>query len=83
MSKYTRKGYTTVKARDPKTGRLWDAPVLVEGKTAKYARHDRRKLERAAREKMRQFKAQLREAKKNVPLELRSKINWNNVERPK
>jgi single-stranded DNA-specific DHH superfamily exonuclease len=79
MINHNRRGYTTVKPVTKKTGRLWNMAVSKDSPIAKKIERERRKFEKAQRERKRIGKAQLREAKKNVPIELRSKVNWNNL----
>ena len=80
MSKFNRKGFTTIRARDSKTGAIFNAPVSVNGGLAKIAASRLKQSNRINKQAFREFKAQMREAKKALPLEMRSKVNWSEVQ---
>ena len=79
-SGHTKKGYTTVRAKDPKTGAIFHAAVPKNGKIAKIAAAKARKAQKEQRKQFRQFKTQLRIAKQAIPLDQRSKVAWSEVE---
>lgn len=81
MSNHTKKGYRAVKARDPNTGRVFNAAVPIGGRIDRDQQRRLRKVQKAVREQNRMVKAAQREAKKSVPLELRAKVNWSAVKR--
>lgn len=81
MSNYNRKGYLAIKARDPKTHRIFTARVSTRSAIINIQRARQRKFEKLQAAGRREFKRQLRDAKKKLPLELRAKVNWNNLKK--
>lgn len=79
MSRFNRKGNTTIMARTPDN----DTPHPVAVPKGSY--HDRRQQKHLALFKkerkaaFKQYKQNLREAKKKIPADQRAKINWSQV----
>lgn len=78
MSDYNRKGYTTIKALDSR-GRTFNAAVPVTSGIARKINTARIKADRVRKLQLRQEKARIREAKKQVPLAIRAKVNWSKL----
>jgi hypothetical protein len=76
MSKFNKKGYTTIRAKDAK-GNIFTAPVHKNSKLAAISAHHNRKIAKQQKQQIREFKARMREAKKSVPIEHRAKVNWS------
>lgn len=68
MSDNNRKGYTTIKVGSQHIA------VKQEGKAARIAAHKLKQMNRQRKLRIREYKAQLREAKKRIPLAQRSHI---------
>lgn len=87
MSMFNRKGFRATKAIDPKTGKEFVAPVRINSSVGGRIAADLKKQKKARAQANREYKRQLREAKKSVPVEMRSKVNWsaaiNGGEQPK
>lgn len=79
MSKHNKKGYRTVKARDPRTGQIHNMPVEIGSPIDRAARKHEAGADKAQRKALRQFKDQLKIAKKAIPADQRAKVNWNEV----
>lgn len=79
MSRFNRKGSTTIMARTPDN----DTPHPVAVRKGSF--HDRRqqqelkKFKKAQKQAFREYKAKLKELKKKVPAEERAKTNWSQV----
>lgn len=78
MSKFSKKGYRNMLARDEE-GKLIVVPVKVGSKPDKLRAHGVHKAKREASKAFREYKANLKEAKKNVPAHMRASINWSKV----
>jgi hypothetical protein len=75
-----RKGFVTVVARDPNTGQIWHPAVSVNSGPARKVMAMKRKAQKEERARFRQFKKELREAKKQIPKEHRGTVNWAEVQ---
>ena len=79
MSRFNRKGFTTIMARTPDNKE--PHPVAVP----KGSYHDMRQqqhlslFKKNSKKAFKEYKARLREAKKKVPASERSKINWSRL----
>lgn len=81
MGLHNRKGYTTVRAKDRQTGTIHH--MAVKQGSAMHERY-RSGIERVRKDNrlaMREFRRNMREAKKAIPLEHRAKVNWSSLER--
>lgn len=77
MSKYTKKGFTAVRARDTKTGRPFMLAVPTHGAIVGIMQSRLRKAEKQRRLANRAAKATLREIKCKVPLDQRARTKWS------
>lgn len=75
MSKANRKGYTTIVARD-QTGALRHVPVKKGSKLHKMYIRKNKALAKEQKKQFREFKDNMRLAKKAFSPEDRAKVNW-------
>lgn len=81
MSKFNRKGYTTVRTREPgrATEQINHVAVRKGSKLERIARHKTKQMERAQKLRIREYKKQLREAKKRFPIEQRASLKLEDL----
>lgn len=77
MSIFNRKGTKSIKARDSKTGSIMTYPARPGSAALNIDKYYRDKEAKLKKNNWQEFKKHLREAKKNVPLAERSKVNWS------
>jgi hypothetical protein len=80
VSIFNRKGYRAVQAKDPNTGKVFTAPLRVNGTVARIFESKNKQLEKRRKAEFRKFKEQMRVAKKAIPLDQRAKVNWSEVQ---
>lgn len=77
MSQFNRRGYTTVNVKGK--GGIQVVAIKKGGKMERIARHRAKQVHRAQKTRVREYKKNLREAKKRVPLAERSHIRLEDL----
>jgi hypothetical protein len=77
---FSRKGNVTIRARDPKDGHIFHIAVKKGSKLHNIAESQKRRQQKQNQAAFRAFKAQMRQAKKAIPIEQRAKVNWSQVQ---
>jgi hypothetical protein len=80
VKRYSKKGYRSLRARDTDTGQVKTIAVKIGSSLDMRARKQIGQLSKMQKQEFREFKKQLRQAKKAIPLEVRGKVNWSEVE---
>lgn len=78
MSNFNRKGFTTIKAKDSH-GSVNNFSVRQGSKLERIAAHRNKQMEKQRKQHIRDYKAQLREAKRRIPLAERAKVSLQDL----